>query len=294
MNHEMGWVRDDDAVALLLTQLPEPNWRVTQAGEEIADPPDHVYLWDVARKVTGSLLRPWSQGQVGSCVSFGTARAIEYSMCCEIAAGEPEEFRSLCQEAIYGGSRVEVGGGRLRGDGSTGSWAAKWVSQWGLIDRGVHGSYDLSEYSVDRCKKWGAAGVPDDLEPLARKHPVSVTQVTTWEGAMRMLANGYGIAVSSSQGFTMARDANGICQPSGSWAHCMCLCGYVTINGTVYGRIDNSWGPSSHTGPVGPGDPGPEGFYASGATIDKMLRQGDSWAFSAVAGFPSRRINWVI
>ena len=294
MNHEMGWVRDDDAVALLLTQLPEPNWRVTQAGEEIADPPDHVYLWDVARKVTGSLLRPWSQGQVGSCVSFGTARAIEYSMCCEIAAGEPEEFRSLCQEAIYGGSRVEVGGGKLRGDGSTGSWAAKWVSQWGLIDRDVHGSYDLSEYSVDRCKKWGAAGVPDDLEPLARKHPVSVTQVTTWEGAMRMLANGYGIAVSSSQGFTMARDHNGICKPSGSWAHCMCLAGYTTINGEVYGRIDNSWGPSSHTGPVGPGDPGPEGFYASGATIDKMLRQGDSWAFSAVAGFPSRRINWVI
>ena len=294
MNHEMGWVRDDDAVALLLTQLPEPNWRVTQAGEEIADPPDHVYLWDVARKVTGSLLRPWSQGQVGSCVSFGTARAIEYSMCCEIAAGEPEEFRSLCQEAIYGGSRVEVGGGKLRGDGSTGSWAAKWVSQWGLIDRDVHGSYDLSEYSVDRCKKWGWAGVPDDLEPLARKHPVSVTQVTTWEGAMRMLANGYGIAVSSSQGFTMARDHNGICKPSGSWAHCMCLAGYTTINGEVYGRIDNSWGPSSHTGPVGPGDPGPEGFYASGATIDKMLRQGDSWAFSAVEGFPSRRINWVI
>ena len=294
MNHEMGWVRDDDAVALLLTQLPEPNWRVTQAGEEIADPPDHVYLWDVARKVTGSLLRPWSQGQVGSCVSFGTARAIEYSMCCEIAAGEPEEFRSLCQEAIYGGSRVEVGGGKLRGDGSTGSWAAKWVSQWGLIDRDVHGSYDLSEYSVDRCKKWGWAGVPDDLEPLARKHPVSVTQVTTWEGAMRMLANGYGIAVSSSQGFSMARDHNGICKPSGSWAHCMCLAGYTTINGEVYGRIDNSWGPSSHTGPVGPGDPGPEGFYASGATIDKMLRQGDSWAFRAVAGFPSRRINWVI
>jgi hypothetical protein len=294
MNHEMGWVRDDDAVAALLGELPEPNWMVTQAGEDTADPPDHVYLWDVARKVTGSLLRPWSQGQVGSCVSFGTARAIEYSMCCEIAAGEPEEFRSLCQEAIYGGSRVEVGGGKLRGDGSTGSWAAEWVRKWGLIDRGVHGSYDLSEYSVDRCKKWGAAGVPDDLEPLARKHPVSVTQVTSWGGAMRMLANGYGIAICSSQGFSMARDTNGICQPSGSWAHCMCLCGYATINGAVYGRIDNSWGPSSHTGPVGPGDPGPEGFYASGATIDKMLRQGDSWAFSAVQGFPSRRINWVI
>lgn len=111
---------------------------------------------------------------------------------------------------------------------------------------------------------------------------------------MRMLANGYGIAVSSNQGFSMARDANGICQPSGSWAHCMCLAGYTTINGTVYGRIDNSWGPSSHTGPVGPGDPGPEGFYASSTVIDRMLRQGDSWAFSAVQGFPSRRINWVI
>lgn len=92
----------------------------------------------------------------------------------------------------------------------------------------------------------------------------------------------------------MRRDANGIAMTAGTWQHCMCLCGYVSISGREVGRIDNSWGASSHTGPVGPGDPGPEGFYASSSTIEAMLRSGDCWIFSNVEGFPTRKISWII
>jgi hypothetical protein len=35
------------------------------------------------------------------------------------------------------------------------------------------------------------------------------------------LANGYVAIVCSNQGFTMERDQDGFCRPSGSWAHCM-------------------------------------------------------------------------
>lgn len=290
-----GWIRDDEAVDQLLGELPYPVAGDTPAGQHDHPLPDHVHLWQFARQVTGNLLPPATQGDIGSCVSFGTARAIEYSMCAEIASGDKEEFRKLAEECIYGGARVEVAGGRLRGDGAVGAWAAKWVSATGgLIPRGKFGSIDLSSYSVDRCRKYGISGVPDELEPESRKHQVMATQVRNWTEAKRMLASGYGISVCSSQGFSMKRDANGIAKPSGSWAHCMCLCGYSTIGGEEYGRIDNSWGASTHTGPTGPGDPGPEGFYASSAVIDKMLRQNDSWAFSAIAGFPVRRLSWTI
>lgn len=297
-NFAQGWVKDDEAVEAILPTLPYPVAGDTPAGQ-VEDIPDHVYLWDVARAVNGSLLPPRNQGQVGSCVSFGTARAVEYSMCAEIAVGEPESFLDLCTEVIYAGSRVEIGGGRLRGDGSVGAWAADWCRKYGILGRLEYktekATYDLRQYSEARCKSWGSTGVPNDLEPLAKVHPIrQTTQVKTWEEAKRMLASGYGIAVCSGQGFSMKRDERGVAKASGSWAHCMCLCGYHIEGGKEFGRIDNSWGANAHTGPVGWGNPGPEGFWADAAVINKMLGEKDSWAFSAVDGFPAKKLRWII
>lgn len=293
-----GWIRDDDAVAALIQDLPFPVAGDTPAGQVEAIP-DHVYLWDLARKVTGHLLPARNQGQVGSCVSFGTVRAIEYSMCAEIAGGEPEEFLELATEIVYAGSRVEIGGGKIRGDGSVGAWAADWCRKFGIMARLTYhtakGVYDLREYSESRAREWGRTGVPDDLEPTAKAHPTKqTTQVRNWTEAKRMLASGYGISVSSDQGFSMKRDANGVAAASGSWAHCMCLAGYTIIDGKEYGRIDNSWGANAHTGPTGPGNPGPEGFWAESSVINRMLGQGDSWAFSSVDGFPARKLRWYV
>ncbi|CAB4146869.1 Peptidase C1A, papain C-terminal [uncultured Caudovirales phage] len=295
-----GWVDDPEAVGVVASGLPFPVFGDTEAGQiEAGDLPDHAFLWEAARLVTGGLIPPRNQGKVGSCVAFGTARAIEYSMLAEIAGGEKEEFKALATEVIYGGSRVEIGGGKLgRGDGSIGAWAAKWVHQWGLVARGVYGKIDLKTYSEARCKEYGSGGVPAELEAVAKTFPVqTITQVKTWEDAKKALAQGYGIAICSGVGFSMARDSNGISKASGSWGHCMCLAGYVTIEGAEYGRIDNSWGDMAHHGPTGPGNPGPEGFYTAAPTIGKMLSSGDSWAFSSVQGFPLKtpeKLDWLI
>lgn len=231
---------------------------------------------------------------VHNCVSFGTARAIEYTICAEIVNGQNEEFAKLVEEIIYGGSRVEIGGGRLGyGDGSIGAWAASFVKKYGILDRKVYGKYDFTKYSESRCREYGRYGVPNDIEPEVKKHPVKDTVlVTNVDQAMKALYMGYGIAICSDQGFTMRRDSNGICRASGSWAHCMCLCGWTTIDGKIFFRIDNSWGANAHTGPTGPGNPGPEGFYAASSVVDDMLSQKDSFAFSAVEGFPLRKIRW--
>jgi len=74
----------------------------------------------------------------------------------------------------------------------------------------------------------------------------------------------------------------------------MALDGYFIDNGNEYGHIENSWGSDAHTGPVGWGEPNTGGFWTDADTIDRMLRQDDSWAFSAVDGFPARKINWLL
>jgi len=285
-----GWVRDPDAVARVMEQLVTPVFGSTPAGSTEAPLPEAVYLWDACRKVTGNVLPARDQGAVGSCVGFGTSTAIEHTLCAEIASGDPDGFAPICQEIVYAGSRVEVGGGRLRGDGSVGAWAAEFVRRWGVVERGVHGRHDLSRYDAAACRVLGKTGVPNDLEPECRRHPVAgVARVLRFDEACRALAAGYGIAVCSNQGFGMRRDADGFAPVRGNWSHCMALVGYRR-RGRAGGFILNSWGPTAHTGPVGPGNPPAGGFWADAVVVDAMLRQGDSWAFSRVEGVPARRV----
>ena len=289
-----GWIDDPAAVEEVVSTLVEPDISSTPIGS-VSDLPERVHLWDAARKVLGTLLPPRNQGRVGSCVGFGTARAIEYTMLCEIASGEPEEFEALAAEVIYAGARVEVGNRRIRGDGAIGAHAATWVRDWGVLARQKYGDIDLGSYSEARAREWGDQGVPDQLEVVSKNHPVrQVTRVRTWLDAKRALASGYAIAICSHQGFSMRRDSNGVAASTARWAHCMTLCGYDRLGQDEIGRIDNSWGPDAHTGPVGAGNPGPEGFYAYDEVINGMLASGDAWIFANVNGFARRSLPWLI
>lgn len=294
-----GWVNDPVEVQAVVATLPFKDFGDTPAAGFAADQlPDHACLWDFAIQVTGSHLPPKNQGQVGSCVSFGCATAIEYTLCAEIANGSPEEFKPLVEEIIYGGSRVEVGKGRLgRGDGSVGVWAAEFVNKYGILDRGVFldGKYDLTKYSESRCRQYGSAGVPDDLEPIVKKFPVkSFVPVKNWDDFKKAIVQGYGISIASDQGFSMRRNKNGTCDAKGSWAHQMAGISYCKIDGDEYGFIENSWGLYLGTDNIGLHNPPPQGFYAHWKTIDGMLKQGDSFAYSGVTGFPLRKLRWKI
>jgi hypothetical protein len=285
-----GWVDDPQAV-----MAESRHCRFFCDTEAFGAPdlgPDDVFLWDACRKATGDLLPPRDQKSVGSCVAFGTTSAIEHLLCVQIANGSSEEYRDLAQEVIYGGSRVEIGHGAIRGDGSIGAWAAKFATQYGVIARGQYGSNDLRNYDETRCREYGRRGVPDDLEPLAKQHPVkSASNVRSWDECRAAIRNGYPIAVCSSQGFTMKRDADGFCRASGTWAHCMAIVG-IRGGPRPGAFLLNSWGPDAHTGPRGLGDPSPAGFWADANVVDRMLKQGDSWAFSDAVGFPARKLNW--
>jgi hypothetical protein len=190
MAHDFGWIDDAEAVAEIAAQLPIASFGDTDANN-ITDIPDKVFPWLL------KVLPPRQQGNVGSCVAHGTARPVEYTNLVEISKGDKESFKTLSREIIYGGSRVEVGGGRFRGqDGSTGAWGSQFVNKFGTLFEQVYGEYDLSYYSVSRCKDFGNNGVPNSLEPECAKHKVmNITKVNNAEEAIRSLANGYFINV---------------------------------------------------------------------------------------------------
>ncbi len=291
-----GWIANPEEADRIAMEQPMGEFAQTPIAQQSAPLPKQVFLWELARTHTAKLLPCADQGKVGACVAFGTARAIQYTTLAEISRGDADQPVSLVEEAIYGTSRVEIGLGRLgRAEGSTGAWAAEAVRTMGVLKRGTCQGVDLSVYDEERCRKWGQFGVPKELKASMGQHPVrGITRVKSWEDAKRSLASGHAIAVCSRIGFARGRDAAGFCERRGTWGHCLCLCGYQTGQ-REGGRLDNSWGPGFHSGPVGAANPGPEGFYADAKTLEEMLSEGDSWAFSAVEGFPDRGlVSWWI
>ena len=294
----MGWVHDTDAISDNLDPVKTLQFAATPAGKAALAGDEDVLLWRAVRKVNARA-PPWypniDQGSVGDCVGAGTKHAVDALQAVQIASGKRAEWKPVSLEVIYAGSRVEVGGGRIRGDGSVGAWAAKWVSQWGVIPMEKIGDYDLSTYSQSRARSWGRSGVPNDLEPVAREHPVKgAALVTSWQDVDRAVRQGYPVIVCSDQGFRMERDRDGFCSPRGTWPHCMAVIG-VRGGRRPGAFILNSWGDKAHTGPTYPDDAPVAGFWADADTISGMVRQGDSFALSDVTGFPSRQLpDWFV
>lgn len=292
-----GWVEDPVAVDAVLETLPFPVFGSTGAATlSYEETPKEVFGWRTWKTVTGKDWPIFQQGGIGSCVSFGTGQAVMYTIASEIYSGEPEEHYIPCFESIYGLSRVEIGNRQLgRGDGSIGAWAAKACRTYGVLPQGVYleGKYDLTRYDQNRCKAWGWDGLPNELEPIAKKHPVKeTTQIRTFKDAVLALAQGYGIQVASSQGFSQVRDRDGFCSPKGRWMHSMAIIGYKRDGSRPGCFIVNSWGGSTTTGPTSHEDAPKSGWWAEAGVVESMLKQGDSFAFSGIAGMPKRTVDW--
>lgn len=310
-----GWVNDQEAVWETIRALESggvPHLFADAAPNLMTAEDDAaVFLWAAEEKVLGHRLPAWNQGQVGSCVGFGNGRAGQDVMLWEIAAGEPEQWpgAEVSPEVIYGGSRVEVGGGRISGDGSVGAWAAKWVKEWGIVVRGKYGSLDLTTYNEATCRKLGSQGIPSDVEELAKVHPVTGIALTrNGDEFWGALGGGKPVAICSDRGFTTTLKA-GFCSPSGTWNHCMEGCGrFRHPQKGKCGVIRNSWGgylsvPSEadrfvdYIAADGTNQKMelPQGCFATTLdVIDGMCRQQDSFAYAGLKGWEAVRFSWYI
>ncbi len=292
VQHFGGWHRDEEAIAANLDPVVTLHFDRTPAGQVVRGDED-VFLWRAVRQAAARA-PPWypniDQASVGYCVGAGFKHGVDVAQAVQILGGKPAEFKPVSAEVIYAFSRVEIGGGKIRGDGSVGAWAAKALQLKGVLAMEPHGRFDLSENSPALAREWGRTGVPDELEPTAAKHVVkSAALVKTWADVKKSIQQGYPVPVCSNVGFEGVRDRDGFIKARGTWNHCMVLIG--VRSGAREGAFClNSWGDKTHTGPVWPADAPVAGFWIDAATVGRMVAQGDSFALSDVVGFPSRTL----
>jgi len=294
-----GWVNDPAAVEAIVAGLPRPVFGLAAHKLKDSGSGKVTLLYAYTRKLLGKDLV--KNQTIGDCVSQAGSGCVESLAGIEIVLlGENEEHHGeIATELGYGGSRIEIGRGALRGDGSIGAWHAKFLQQYGAIFRGkfeVNGrTYDFSTYSGPKARELGSrgVGVPDDLEPLLRKHQVrTVSLVQSYEEVRDAIHNGYPVSLCSNRGFDdrRGRDSEGFARPSGTWNHAM----YADAVDDAHGRpgclVRNSWSRNHMAGTPKRHDQPDGSFWVDADVIDYMARQNDSFAHSGYNGYPGQEL----
>lgn len=291
----MGWVKPDPKdQELIVSSLPIP--LITDVYPPIKDSGRGKVriLSDYVKQIHGSFIAQIQA--IGDCVSFGAAHGVDHTYAFEIVVKKEREswLGITSTEDIYGGSRVQIGNGQLGyGDGSIGSWAAKYISQYGTLLRAKYDHDDLTRYNSTRAKNWGnpGKGVPQYLWDIARKTPIKTTSlVRNYEEARDAIYNGYAVTVASNVGFRQTRDKDGFLTRSGTWYHQMCFIGVDDAFKRPGLLCLNSWPYSWVSGPTRWDIP-PGSFWVDASTATSMLSQGDSFALSDRVGFPAKKLD---
>ena len=248
-------------------------------------------------KVTGVPVKPHKQ-QLGDCVGHAYSLAVDILNCVQIALkNKPYKWRQVASpEFIYAGSR-EVGDNLDGPQGSNGVYASEFIKEYGILIRQMYlGMYDLREYDPAIAKEWGKDGLPSALKLLSKLHPVkTVAKITSYDQARDSIANGYPVAICSSQGFCKkcGRDKEGFIHPVGRWMHAMLLAGIDDKSDRKGGLLLNSWGAHWVSGPLQPGQPAGS-FWVEKETLDKMLAWGDSYSLSNYRGYRRQKLDFSI
>jgi hypothetical protein len=262
------------------------------------------YFGDGAKKIAGSgkgklstpyksVLKfdknPYNERQTtGDCVSHAVRNACDISRAVEIdIEGEKEAWIARgATEAIYGARG-------WAGQGMSCSRAAEFVSKIGgiVVRKEYKGIVDFSKYNGNLGAGWGGRGLPDKVIDLANDHQIkTVSLIRTIDEARDALANGYGVAVCSSYGFSNKRDKKGISNVSGSWAHAMAWIACDDTGSEPLFLVQNSWGKWNDGGHPEWG-PIPDGSFLIRAEVAAgMLSQNGSYACSNFDGFPLQKL----
>lgn len=287
-----GWAGPEAVSEAAPIAATMPPFRIV--GNVGDNEPKNVRLWEYSQSVNGGKHFPNYAQQVGDCVSFGMKNAVEYLQAVQIVRdGFHANYRGVYPPYIYGVSRVQIGGGRLgSSDGSLGVWAAKAVSQYGIL---AVDADQVPSYSGRIAREWGRRGPPEWALSSGKEQLVkTVAQIKSATDGRDSICNGYPFTIASNFGSTDIRQRDGrmVARWNSSWAHQMCVIAYDGSGDTNYFYVLNSWGERAHPQPVD-GEP-PGGFWVTERDLDRIVRQGDSWAISAFEGFPAQDLDFRI
>lgn len=297
LEHRHGWSAaafETEETAQIVGSLPDFQI-VGENGELIVqdNAKADVRLWDAVVSVNNGQHLPNIPQQVGDCVSWAYSHAGEYLICIEMKTGPPGEFHRLFPPYIYGTSRVEIGRGKIKGDGSCMAWAVKAGQQFGVLRADAAG---VPPYSGTLARKWGKDGPPRDLIEASKMFTIgTVSPVRSAAEVRDSIANGYPVPFGAGGiGFDRVAVKYGRLladPPSGSWSHAQCVIGYDGSGAEPLYCLLNSWGPLA--GGKAPIDGSPPGSYwITERSMDRIARQGDAFAISGFAGFKARKIDF--
>jgi len=287
--HGMGYLPDPEGAEAFVASLPHPT--LASAGPDLRAAGEDVMLYPALLACQPSWRRG-SQGQVGSCVGWGSSLAVDVLAACDIVwRKEAESWNGRTIEAsLYGLSRVESRGLKANngGDGSTGFHAAKSIRDYGCLHYGVdYGGQRFDQHSSQRERDWGRTGLPDELEPFAKERRCKETTLaTTFDEAAAAISNGYPVVPCSGQGFSMSRDADGFCAPGGVWWHCMCFIGV---------RFGKRPGVGKHFPVDMPEAVRNCSFWVDADVATRMLAGRDSYVYAGYNGFKPTQLpdHWL-
>jgi hypothetical protein len=287
-----GWVYKPEVVKSYKNINPTPTFMKSAPYYAGLGKGKRRFFWEPMVKEYGDF--PTYHQGIGDCV--GNAYAGAYNVIEKLEAMKMNRKpRGLfAPEATYALSRVEVGRGRIRGDGSTGTWAARAGIEYGSVFQKKYDKYDLTKYNAERSRRWGETGLPDDLEPIAKERLVKFAMIVTdYQQAIDLMACGFIIVICSNFGFPDVRDKNGFSRIGPTWGHSWYLIGFEDDEiGSCFGM--NSWGKNWNSGPKVYGMP--DGSWRIHKREMNIIlgTDPDSYALSTHKdGFPERAIGYV-
>jgi hypothetical protein len=196
----------------------------------------NVFFWHRGEISNLQRMLPPHTQATKDCTSHAWAVALQDWLLCSFGSW----YGEVATEALYGGSRIQIGKGRLKQPGSCCAWVAAFIVQYGLLARGNYGNYSLASYNPELAAAFGASGVPEELLPLFKKPPVElslredrvrVAKLTSGKDAWDAVQYYSPVVFATKQGFQMVRGDNGICAPEGVWNHSMVVRGRCTVKG---------------------------------------------------------------
>lgn len=236
---------------------------------------------------------PWhGPQQTGDCAAQAIAGAIEIDTAVQSEIDRRLMWRAVNRGAIYGGGRVTIGKGAIRGDGLVPSWGLQYVDEFGILWQDEPG---VPPYSGAQMNDWGRNGVPTKF--LALMKPFAGLQYARCSSAQDVcnaINAGHPVPFGSMQwGTDLIKliEGRNVAFDTTNWPHAQIVTGYdgTLKNGQRLFRVLNSWGPNAHTPQSQmPGDH-PGAYYITWETMDQICREGMTFALSGSNGFRKRR-----
>lgn len=281
----MGWLPDQVEEAQLKCAKHFVDFRMFDTPLPLPPPP----IWELTKSINNGDHLPTFRQAIGDCVAAAIRQAGARLQVADIVARfQEEEFKPWFVPFIYGISRVQIGGGQIDGDGSTGAWGAAAVKQYGVL---FDHDLEVPPYSADVARGWGVPPGPPEIHIVrAAFRPVKTTaRLITIHQIRDALCNYHPITIASMRGFKMQpvdRDGFHVFVPEGEWPHQMALLAWMDEPFRAAYRL-NSWGPNAHGTPLN-GEP-PGGAWCTAECIESELlkRETEVFAYSGFAGFPS-------